>query len=267
MYQEDICLSISISLLRANTNWRSLLSTTMLKLVARRQSVHKNVYRLGIPFHGSRARPAIMMPAMSPLCNEATITRWMKKEGESFVAGDSLLQIESDVAVVDVVAESPGIIGKILIPAGTRCAYQQVIATVAKNVEDLAQLRVQGQAPPPPPATYVSPSAFSRPSPPHVYSPAPRRASTTAPHLERSPSPLMNSVIHRDTQHFHSATSRGMSTAHSGRSAPTPITASAPSSSQVEGAALRRKIVSSIGKVSATKASDRETSNYFDGIL
>lgn len=209
-----------------------------------------------------------MMPAMSPLCNEATITRWMKKEGESFAAGDSLLQIESDVAVVDVVAESPGIIGKILIPAGTRCAYQQVIATVAKNVEDLAQLRAQGQAPPPPPATFVSPSAFSRASPPHVYSPAPRRASTTVPHLERSPSPLMNSVIHRssaDTQHFHSATSRGMSTGfHSGRSAPT---ASAPSPSQVEGAALRRKIVSSIGKVSATKASDRETSNYFDGIL
>lgn len=246
----------------------------MLKLVARRQSVHKNVYKLGIrAFHGSRARPAIMMPAMSPLCNEATITRWMKKEGESFVAGDSLLQIESDVAVVDVVAESPGIIGKILIPAGTRCAYQQVIATVAKNVEDLAQLRAQGQAPPPPPTTFVSPSAFSRASPPHVYSPAPRRASTTTPHLERSPSPVMNSVIHRssaDTQHFHSATSRGMSTApgfYSGRSAPTPIAASAPSSSQVEGAALRRKIVSSIGKVSATKASDRETSNYFDGIL
>ncbi|KAK0474783.1 hypothetical protein IW261DRAFT_524969 [Armillaria novae-zelandiae] len=243
----------------------------MLKLATRRQSVHKNVYRLGIPFHGSRARPAIMMPAMSPLCNEATITRWMKKEGESFVAGDSLLQIESDVAVVDVVAESPGIIGKILIPAGTRCAYQQVIATVAKNVEDLAQLRAQGQAPPP--AQYVSPSAFSRTSPPNIYSPAPRRASTTAPHLERSPSPLMNSVIHRssaDTQHFHSATSRGMSTApgfHSGRSAPTPIAASVPSTSQVEGAALRRKIVSSMGKVSATKASDRETSNYFDGIL
>ncbi len=48
MYQEDICLSISISLLRANTNQRSLLSTIMLKLVARRQSVHKNVYKLGI---------------------------------------------------------------------------------------------------------------------------------------------------------------------------------------------------------------------------
>ncbi|KAK0458564.1 uncharacterized protein EV420DRAFT_1642902 [Desarmillaria tabescens] len=249
----------------------------MLKLtstVARRQSVNKNVYKLGIrAFHESRTRPAIMMPAMSPLCNEATITRWMKKEGESFVAGDSLLQIESDVAVVDVVAESPGIIGKILIPAGTRCAYQQVIATVAKNVEDLAQLRAQGQAPPPPPATFVSPSAFPRASAPHIYSPAPRRSSAPTPHLERSSSPLMNSAIHRssvDTHHYHSATARGMSTGsgfQSGRSAPTPIPASASSASQVEGAALRSKIVSSIGKVSPTKASDRETSNYFDGIL
>ncbi|KAG7453062.1 single hybrid motif-containing protein [Guyanagaster necrorhizus] len=242
--------------------------------VARRQSIQKNVYKLGIrAFNGSRARPAIMMPAMSPLCNEATITRWMKKEGESFVAGDSLLQIESDVAVVDVVAESPGIIGKILIPAGTRCAYQQVIATVAKNAEELAQLRAQGQAPPPPPATFVSPSAFPRASAPPVYSPAPRRSSTPAAHFERSPSPLTNSVIHRssaDTHHHHTATSRGMSTGHgyqSGRSAPTPIPTSTPSSSQVEGAALRRKIVSSIGKVSTTKSLDRETSSYFDGIL
>ncbi len=38
------------------------------------------------------------MPAMSPLCNEATITRWMKKEGEPFVAGDSLLQIVSAIS-------------------------------------------------------------------------------------------------------------------------------------------------------------------------
>lgn len=33
------------------------------------------------------------MPAMSPLMNECTITRWKKKEGEAFVPGDVLLQI------------------------------------------------------------------------------------------------------------------------------------------------------------------------------
>jgi len=34
-----------------------------------------------------------MMPAMSPIMTEGTITRWKKKEGDAFVAGDVLLQI------------------------------------------------------------------------------------------------------------------------------------------------------------------------------
>lgn len=34
-----------------------------------------------------------MMPAMSPLMTAGTITRWKKKEGEAFAAGDVLLQI------------------------------------------------------------------------------------------------------------------------------------------------------------------------------
>jgi pyruvate dehydrogenase E2 component (dihydrolipoamide acetyltransferase) len=72
-----------------------------------------------------------MMPAMSPLMTEGTITRWKKKEGEAFAAGDVLLQIvrccafwrictnaasqESDIAMIDVEAHTPGILGKILV--------------------------------------------------------------------------------------------------------------------------------------------------------
>lgn len=44
-------------------------------------------------FSESRPRPTILMPAMSPFLSEAKVTRWMKKEGESFVAGESLVQI------------------------------------------------------------------------------------------------------------------------------------------------------------------------------
>ena len=81
--------------------------------------------------HGSLKRQAIMMPAMSPLMTEGTITRWKKKEGEAFAAGDVLLQIvryyaflricanaalqESDIAMIDVEAHTPGILGKILV--------------------------------------------------------------------------------------------------------------------------------------------------------
>jgi hypothetical protein len=46
--------------------------------------------------HGSASRRAItnfQMPAMSPTMTEGGIASWKKKEGESFVQGDVLLEI------------------------------------------------------------------------------------------------------------------------------------------------------------------------------
>jgi len=52
-----------------------------------------NVLYVRSGLHGSLKRQAILMPAMSPLMTEGTITRWKKKEGEAFAAGEVLLQI------------------------------------------------------------------------------------------------------------------------------------------------------------------------------
>jgi len=94
--------------------------------------------------HGSLKRQAILMPAMSPLMTEGTITRWKKKEGEAFVAGEVLLQIQSDWYAVDVEAQCPGILGKILTPDGTsNVPVEQVIALVAKDVNELAMIQKQ----------------------------------------------------------------------------------------------------------------------------
>jgi len=95
-------------------------------------------------FHGSLKRQAILMPAMSPLMTEGTITRWRKKEGETFAAGDVLLQIQSDWYAIDVEAQCPGILGKILIPDGTsNVPVEQVIALVAKDMNELAMIQKQ----------------------------------------------------------------------------------------------------------------------------
>ncbi|KAJ3505122.1 hypothetical protein NLJ89_g7578 [Agrocybe chaxingu] len=92
--------------------------------------------------HGSLKRQAIMMPAMSPLMTEGTIARWMKKEGEAFQEGDVLLQIETDFYTVDVEAHTPGILGKILTPDGTKnVPIEQVIALVARDTSELALLQ------------------------------------------------------------------------------------------------------------------------------
>ncbi|KAJ2930071.1 hypothetical protein H1R20_g7001, partial [Candolleomyces eurysporus] len=110
--------------------------------------------------HNVLKRQGIQMPALSPFMTEGTVTRWLKKEGEAFGAGDILLQIENDVGMVDVEASCPGIIGKILTPDGTtNVPVESFIAIVAKDASELAAIQNQSLAPTPPPFTHT-------PSPP-----------------------------------------------------------------------------------------------------
>jgi len=101
--------------------------------------------------HTALRRQAIMMPAISPFMSEGTITRWKVQEGESFSPGDVLLQIENDLAVVDIEACNPGIMGKILTPDGTpNIPVEAVIAIVARDTAELEAIQRQSFAPTPP---------------------------------------------------------------------------------------------------------------------
>jgi len=114
--------------------------------------------------HGSLKRQAsIVMPALSPLMTEGTITRWTKKEGDEFAAGDVLLQIQSDLYTVDVEASNSGILGKIIIPDGTsNVPIEQVIALVARDANELAIIQ-GGTTTPIPPKFNVLPAPPSSP--------------------------------------------------------------------------------------------------------
>ncbi|THU96355.1 hypothetical protein K435DRAFT_778565 [Dendrothele bispora CBS 962.96] len=105
-------------------------------------------------FHESRPPKAIMMPSMSPLMTEGTITRWNKKEGEAFAAGDVLFLIESDYgfAPLEIRAEIPGVLGRILMPEGsTRVPVEQIIALVAdKNSVTTIRPQIRVDIPPTP---------------------------------------------------------------------------------------------------------------------
>src|SRR3984957_16187892 len=61
----------------------------------------------------------ILMPALSPTMSEGKITRWLKKEGDAVKAGQTIAEIETDKATMEVEAVDEGTLGKILIPAGT----------------------------------------------------------------------------------------------------------------------------------------------------
>ncbi|KAI8626936.1 mitochondrial pyruvate dehydrogenase protein x component-like protein [Xylariaceae sp. FL1651] len=91
----------------------------------------------------SLAAQNFTMPALSPTMTEGNIANWKVKEGDSFSAGDVLLEIETDKASMDVEAQDDGILMKIMqgdgskgIQVGTR------IGVIAETGDDISQLEI-----------------------------------------------------------------------------------------------------------------------------
>jgi len=61
----------------------------------------------------------ILMPALSPTMTEGRLARWLKAEGERIKPGDIIAEIETDKATMEVEAVDEGVLGQILVPAGT----------------------------------------------------------------------------------------------------------------------------------------------------
>ncbi|MEI6987356.1 MAG: pyruvate dehydrogenase complex E1 component subunit beta [Rhodospirillaceae bacterium] len=60
----------------------------------------------------------ILMPALSPTMTEGKLARWLKVEGDAVRAGESLFEIETDKATMEVEAVEDGRLGKILVANG-----------------------------------------------------------------------------------------------------------------------------------------------------
>jgi pyruvate dehydrogenase E1 component beta subunit len=61
----------------------------------------------------------ILMPALSPTMEEGTLSKWLKKEGDTVRSGDIIAEIETDKATMEVEAVDDGILWRIIVPEGT----------------------------------------------------------------------------------------------------------------------------------------------------
>ncbi|MBI1301182.1 MAG: pyruvate dehydrogenase complex E1 component subunit beta [Alphaproteobacteria bacterium] len=78
----------------------------------------------------------ILMPALSPTMTEGNLAKWLKSEGDAVAAGDVIAEIETDKATMEVEAVDEGILGKILISAGTEgVAVNTPIAVLLEDGE------------------------------------------------------------------------------------------------------------------------------------
>lgn len=79
----------------------------------------------------------ITMPALSPTMTEGNLAKWNKKEGDKIKAGDVIAEIETDKATMEVEAVDEGILGRIIIKAGTEgVKVNEVIALIQAEGED-----------------------------------------------------------------------------------------------------------------------------------
>lgn len=79
----------------------------------------------------------ILMPALSPTMEEGTLAKWLVKEGDTVSSGDILAEIETDKATMEFEAVDEGVMGKILIAAGTEgVKVNTAIAVLLEDGED-----------------------------------------------------------------------------------------------------------------------------------
>jgi len=62
---------------------------------------------------------AIFLPALTADFEGGTIEEWLKQPGDTIDVGDIIAEVSTDKAVIEREAEHAGVLGKILVPAGT----------------------------------------------------------------------------------------------------------------------------------------------------
>ncbi|WP_336762179.1 pyruvate dehydrogenase complex dihydrolipoamide acetyltransferase [Asaia sp. VD9] len=114
----------------------------------------------------------ILMPALSPTMTEGTLSRWLKKEGDTVKSGDLIAEIETDKATMEVEAVDEGILGRIVVPEGSEGVKVNspiaILVDEGEAVPDAVEAPAAKKAEPAPqtvaqPAS--TPAASAQPSP------------------------------------------------------------------------------------------------------
>src|SRR5437763_1677033 len=81
-----------------------------------------------------------LMPKLSPTMEEGQIARWTKNEGDAFEGGETLAEVDTDKATMEMTALTGGTLLKILKAAGDTAALGEAIAITGEKGEDISAL-------------------------------------------------------------------------------------------------------------------------------
>ena len=80
------------------------------------------------------------MEALSPTMEEGRLVKWLKAEGDTVKNGDVLAEVETDKAVMELVARGEGVLRKQLAGEGDTAPVGQLIAVIAGPDENIDEL-------------------------------------------------------------------------------------------------------------------------------
>ncbi|MEO9899732.1 pyruvate dehydrogenase complex dihydrolipoamide acetyltransferase [Nisaea sp.] len=117
----------------------------------------------------------VLMPALSPTMTEGKLATWMVAEGDNISAGDVIAEIETDKATMEVEAVDEGVLGKIIVAAGTdNVAVNAPIAVILEEGEDAGSVDMNAVAGSGGPAPKVEAKPEPAAAAPVPAAPAPR---------------------------------------------------------------------------------------------
>src|SRR5690242_5180095 len=94
----------------------------------------------------------VYMEALSPTMEEGRVAKWHKRDGDAVKAGETLAEVETDKAVMDLVARADGVLRQVAAAEGQTVAVGSVVAVIAapgETVTAAASAPRPAQAPAP----------------------------------------------------------------------------------------------------------------------
>ena len=79
----------------------------------------------------------IYMEALSPTMEEGRLVKWMKNEGDVVKSGEPLAEVETDKAIMELVARGDGVLRKRLVGEGESRPVGQLVGVIAEKDENI----------------------------------------------------------------------------------------------------------------------------------
>lgn len=88
----------------------------------------------------------ILMPKLSPTMEEGQISRWIKAEGDAIEPNETIAEVDTDKATMEMTSLEGGTLLKILVPAGNNAKLGQTIGIIGNPGEDISALLAEASS-------------------------------------------------------------------------------------------------------------------------